>query len=102
MASPGFLLMAILALATCGEEPAPLHIFLKNPPPSPHFLKLRRAQRLAAIVKTRLFFERLVEQRDGVIQIFPLRGFDGLGEQRPHVARNVIDVFICHVVLLVE
>ena len=94
MASAGFLFNAILALATWGEEPAPLHIFLKNPQAAPAFLELRRAQRLAAVKKTRLFFQHLIEQRDGVIHIFPLRGFIGLDEQQARLARMPLTFFL--------
>ena len=41
--------------------------------------ELRLAQRLAAFKKARFLFQHLIEQRDGVIKIFPLRGFVALG-----------------------
>ena len=83
MASPGFLPSASFALATCGEEPAPLIIFLKNPrAAAPGLSELRLAQRLAAVIKRRLLFEHLVEQADGVIRVVPLRRLVALGEQQ--------------------
>ena len=57
------------------------HFFEKAACRAPAFLELRVAQRLAAFEKARLLFQHLVEQRDGVIEVFPLRGFVGLGEQ---------------------
>ena len=86
MASAGFLLMAILALATWGEEPAPLNIFSKNPPPPPLFWSCAVRNALRQSKNPGSFFQHLVEQVDGVIQIFPLRGFVGLDEQQTRLA----------------
>jgi hypothetical protein len=70
--------------------------FLEESAAAAAFLELRRAQRLAAFKKPRLFFQHLVEQRDGVIQVFPLHGLVGLGEQQARLARNFVDTFFCH------
>ena len=83
MASAGFLLNGHFGLGDLRRGAGAAPHFLEESAAAAAFLELRRAQRLAAIEKTRLFFEHLIEQRDGVIQIFPLRGFVGLGEQQP-------------------
>ena len=65
------------------------------------FFKLRFAQGLAALKKTRLLFQYLAEQRNGVVQVFPLRSLNGLVKENPRVTRDFVDGFICHVICYV-
>ena len=91
MASAGFRLKAILALAMCGDAPAPLIIFLKKPVEAPAaFLACSSAQGAAAVEKGRLLLQDLAEQRDGVIGVLPLGSFPGLDIKPPHVRRYLI------------
>ena len=64
--------------------------------------ELRLAQRLAAVEKARFLLQHLVEQRDGVIVVFPRQCLVALGEKHAHVARNFIAAFFCHNVCLIE
>ena len=86
IASAGFLLNAILALAICGEEPAPLNIFLKKPePPPPALRNCASRSALRHSKKPGSSFQHLVQQRDGVIQVFLRQRLRAAGEQGARV-----------------
>ena len=73
------------------------HFFEEAPAAVAGLAELGVAQRLAAVEKARLHFQRLVQQRDGVIEVVPLTAPASRGRTgRARRAKFRSDVFSGH------